>query len=120
MARNNQALLIEALWDETERLTTTVNALQSRLAAHGDSDYATHVLTQTAPTTLQPVEPSILSSPGIAKADEWNVWPYSWARNLYTTAQAYFCAWHPTLFLKWLSKLGNHPTEKHPALKLLH
>ncbi|MBV9865029.1 MAG: hypothetical protein JO316_06740 [Abitibacteriaceae bacterium] len=128
MARNNQALLIEALWEETERLTTTVNALQSRLAAHGDSDYATHILTVTAPTTLQPTVQAASPTPSLTASDEWNIWPYSWARNLYSTSLAHLSGWRPSLFKAGLKRgdlysrhsQWNHSEHKRPSLKLLH
>jgi hypothetical protein len=61
-----QPLTMNELWEETERLRTKVEQLQTRLQLQQDS----------------------IASGG---ADVWNVWPYSWAVSGWQAAQIFCC-----------------------------
>ncbi|HEX8237841.1 MAG TPA: hypothetical protein VF600_18005 [Abditibacteriaceae bacterium] len=69
MSRSQQAVLIDELWDETQRLNEQVASLQERLALYEDISYENSSSTRL--TTLK--------AQARREEDAWDVWPYCWA-----------------------------------------
>jgi hypothetical protein len=72
MSRSNQALLIDELWDETQRLNEQVASLQDRLALYEEVEMPSQ-WSNSRLTTLQ------ARASREDDANPWSVWPYSWA-----------------------------------------
>jgi len=68
----HHAILIDELWNETERLQARVAELQSQLA-------------QSQPAQSQIAQP--VEEPC---DDVWNVWPYSWAQSGWSFTRIFF------------------------------
>ena len=81
MSHTQQALIIEELWSETQRLNEEIAALQTRLSQYEDIEYST-------PAEDEKVE---------AEPDVWSVWPYSWAISAHRFLSERFHSFHENL-----------------------
>lgn len=84
MPRQN-ALSINELWDETQRLNDEVAALQQRLARYESVE---------APAQFNE---NAESHDENRDAEVWNVWPYCWATNAYGFCLKGFHSFHARL-----------------------
>lgn len=75
----NQALTINELWDETQRLNEEIADLQARLARYEN------------------VEPASTRATDEHDADAWNVWPYCWALSVRRRIAEWFHSFHRRL-----------------------
>jgi len=119
MARSDQALVIEALWDETERLNQAVAELQARLSVHEGSNAHAWIAASDSST-----------APALTLQDSkyvWNVWPYSWAITFYAFCANHFHSFQRDLFkrdVQWphqqVSPAGwNYSGQEDSQLKLI-
>jgi hypothetical protein len=117
MSRSQQAVLIDELWDETQRLNEQVAALQERLAMYEDIDY--EASSSTHLTTLK----------AHARREEemWDVWPYCWVVGAHGFLVARFHWFHEKL-IEWrlsrsnkkeLTEFWQQPHPEDISLKLL-
>jgi hypothetical protein len=90
MSRSQQAVLIDELWDETQRLNEQVAALQERLAMYEDVEFEGS--TSTRLTTLK--------AQARREEDAWDVWPYCWVLGARDFFACRFHSFHEKL-VEW-------------------
>lgn len=114
MSRNQQALLIDELWDETQRLQEQVASLQDRLALYEDIEMPAQ-WSNARLTTLQ------AQAAREEDSNPWNIWPYSWAISVHMSTLLRLHSFHAKLQdsqLSWRNKRSRvgfwrrpHPEE---------
>jgi hypothetical protein len=111
MSHSQQALIIEELWSETQRLNAEIAALQVRLSQYEDIEYSA-----TAPESETTSEP-----------DVWSVWPYSWAISAHRYMSNRFHSFHERLLNTQLARdnrrarvaFWEQPSHEDTPLKLI-
>jgi hypothetical protein len=86
MSHSQQALIIEELWSETQRLNAEITALQTRLSRYEAIKYFT-----------PDAEPNTRGEKTESEPDAWGVWPYCWAISAHRYLSDRFHSFHERL-----------------------
>ena len=111
MSQTNQAISLEVLWNETQRLNEALAALQKQ---QKQQLRAVEKDGQRSASPGQDLPGRDLSGDFSEDSDVWNVWPYIWAKNLQSYCVACLHSFHGNLLDK---RLARHNQQARGALE---